>query len=157
MIDTIKAGKVPKWQDVKNLYGKNLQQMVQPTGNSLRTMLCDSPSSPYYNMIAIVDRSGKPYTYGEVYELLQSSGIRSEINFVTSAISNDSLINFLKRRTDTTLSAKSKNTLGFLGEFFVQDLTLKEDLIFRTNVFYDSLAKGFQCRRSSAVGQTFYV
>ena len=148
MIDTIKAGKVPKWQDIKNLYGKNLQQMVQPTGNSLRTMLCDSPSSPYYNMIAIVDRSGKPYTYGEVYELLQSSGIRSEINFVTSAISNDSLINFLKRRTDTTLSSKSKNTLGFLGEFFVQDLTLKEDLIFRTNVFYDSLAKGFSAEEA---------
>jgi hypothetical protein len=148
MIDIIKAGKVPKWQDVKNLYGKNLQQMVQPTGNSFRTMLCDSPSSPYYNMIAIVDRSGKPYTYGEVYELLQSSGIRSEINFVTSAISNDSLINFLKRRTDITLSAKSKNTLGFLGEFFVQDLTLKEDLIFRTNVFYDSLAKGFSAEEA---------
>ena len=38
--------------------------------------------------------------------------------------------------------------MGFLGEFFVQDLTLKEDLIFRTNVFYDSLAKGFSAEEA---------
>ena len=141
MLGNLKQGKLPQWDEVKVMTGQTLGQLTQPRGNSIKTIFADNAGSKYYNEIAIIDPVGRPYTHGEIYELIQSSGIRSEVNFVTSAVDNGQLVNFLKARGVNASVARKYSQK--IGEIFVQDLTIKEDMVFRLNVFYDAVAKGF--------------
>jgi len=141
MLGNLKQGKLPQWDEVKVMTGQTLGQLTQPRGNSIKTIFADNAGSKYYNEIAIIDPAGRPYTHGEIYALIQSSGIRSEVNFVTSSLDNGQLVNFLKARGVNASVARKYSQK--IGEIFVQDLTIKEDMVFRLNVFYDAVAKGF--------------
>ena len=113
-----------------------------------------NPSSRLFNKIALTTPSGKQFTYGELYELVRVSGVRSEFNFVTSSINNGKLLKFLKRNTGKK-SGLGKETIDFIRNApeKLQDLTITEDMVFRIGAMSDALENGASIEAATAIAR----
>jgi hypothetical protein len=112
------------------------------TGNPIKaiqtvTKGSDWGSAGYYQLAGYFGRQKTPYTYGEIYEAIVSSGVRSQSGFVTQVSNQSSIVDFLKR-ADMNVASR---TFGDAVET-LQDLTTSEDLMFRTGIALDGLNQG---------------
>jgi hypothetical protein len=96
------------------------------------------PSGSKYFTEAVRTPSGKVYTYGEISDLIYSSGIRSEHDFVQNALADENMVAFLSvgRKGDTVYD-QLRRASGRLGEF-----TTQEDVMFRASIMIDALKEG---------------
>ena len=114
----------------------------------------NSPSAKMFDVIALTTPSGKQFTYGELYEAVRVSGVRSEFNFVTSSINNAKILKFLKKNTGKK-SGLGKKTIDFIGEAprVLQDLTIQEDIVFRIGAMSDALRNGASIEAATAIAR----
>ena len=111
-------------------------------------------SGRYTHEIAVIDNAGRPYTYGELSNILQTSGVRSEYDFVTQALGNDQLLAYVKRHNGKGYGLGEEG-LGWLSNAIAAskrpykaptealgDLVMKEDLVFRGGVMIQALEEG---------------
>ena len=97
----------------------------------------DWGSPGYYQLAGRYGPQQTPYTYGEIYEAIVASGVRSQTGFVTQVSNQSSIVDFLER---ADMNATSR-TFGDAVET-LQDLTTSEDLMFRTGIALDGLKQG---------------
>lgn len=97
----------------------------------------DFGSARYYNLAGRFGPQQTPYTYGEIYDAIVSSGVRSEYGFSTQVSNQSSIVDFLKRNDMNGLS----RTIGDATDT-LQDLTTAEDLTFRTGIALGALREG---------------
>jgi hypothetical protein len=109
----------------------------------------DFSTPEYFMPSGFKDSSGIPYTYGEIYDAVVRSGVRSEYGFLSDVMVQDGIIGFLTRekKLGTAKSAKElidltyQKTAGRLSEG-LNNVTMKEDLMFRIAVAQKALAEG---------------
>ena len=105
--------------------------------------LASSPGGKMVNEIAVRAPGGAVYTYGDIYEAVRVSGVRSEFSFITSAVNDEALLAWLKRQ-DKAYQGFGKNMLDFLKDApsNLNDLTVAEDMIFRAGAMIKALEEG---------------
>jgi hypothetical protein len=110
------------------------------------------------NQIAVRTKDGKVFTYGEIYEAVRVSGVRSEYNFVTSALDDSSFIKWLENQ--------NKKGVGFgrvMMDFLKQpvnqtatalnELTVLEDMVFRAGSMIKALEEGRSIEEATALAR----
>lgn len=110
----------------------------------------DDASSRYFYEIAVIDKTGRPWTYGELSQAIQTSGVRSEYDFVTRATTDKDMVNYIKRKSKKGFGLGDGAT-GFIENFkdFYRvpteaggSLVMKEDIVFRSTVLLEALEEG---------------
>lgn len=101
------------------------------------------PAARKVNEIAVRTKSGKVYTYGDIYENIRTSGVRSATNFVTTAVNDGSLLNWLNRDHGKGygFGTNMKNWIKGSPEV-INDLTMQEDMVFRAGIMIQALEEG---------------
>jgi hypothetical protein len=98
----------------------------------------DWGSAGYYQVAGYFGpQKNIPYTYGEIYEALVSSGIRSETGFVTQVSNQGAIVDFLRRNEMSSLGGTIDDAVETL-----QNLTTSEDLTFRAGIALNALREG---------------
>ncbi len=97
----------------------------------------DWGSAGYYQLAGRFGPQGTPYTYGEIYEALIASGVRSQTGFVTQVSNQGAIVDFLRRNEMSSLGGTIDDAVETL-----QDLTTSEDLVFRTGIALGALRQG---------------
>ena len=111
--------------------------------------------SPAYNKIAVTDPAGRSYTYGEVYDAVINSGVRSQYSFLQNVISKEELIAYVRSGQAgafKTLGPDGKNKVADSIEYLL-DLYYKaaekprnfadmSDLSFRLGIAHSALKEG---------------
>lgn len=97
----------------------------------------DWGSAGYYQLAGYFGPQKTPYTYGEIYEAIVSSGIRSETGFVTQVSNQGAIVDFLRRNEMSSLGGTIDDAAETL-----QNLTTSEDLTFRVGMALNALREG---------------
>jgi hypothetical protein len=105
------------------------------------------PTGRWFYEIATIDRTGRPWTYGELNEVLLTSGIKSEYEFVTKGLGRDGLTDYIKLRNMKAfgLGPKADKWVQGTTEVISQtpaNLVMKEDQVFRATVMIEALEQG---------------
>ena len=102
-----------------------------------------SPGARKVNEIAVRAPGGAVYTYGDIYEAVRRSGVRSEFSFMTSAVNDDAFLSWLKRAGGKG-EGISKRVIDFIKDApsNLNDLTVTEDLVFRAGAMIKALEEG---------------
>jgi hypothetical protein len=102
-----------------------------------------NPAARKVNEIAVRTKSGKVYTYGDIYENIRTSGVRSASNFVTTSINDGALLNWLNRDHGKGygFGENMKNWIKGAPEV-INDLTMQEDMVFRAGIMIQALQEG---------------
>jgi len=114
-----------------------------------RKIAYTAPNKSSYYQIAVTDKNGRPWTYGELNEIIQRGGARSEASFITSAQEQD-MIAFIK--DSNTLS---EGSIDFIRRRIsgASDLATKEDYIFRAAALKNALESGMSIEEAQQVAR----
>ena len=114
------------------------------------------PTNKWSYEIAVIDKAGRPYTYGELNEILMKSGTTSQADFITKGLGRDGLKNYIKRRN------KARFGVGNKAEAFLEDviksygpnnLVMKEDQMFRAGAMIHALEQGRGIEDATAIAK----
>lgn len=102
------------------------------------------PSKKFFYEVAIIDKAGRPWTYGELNRILLEGGVESQFEFVTKGLGNNGLLNYVKSRNTKNfgLNIKSLNWLDQKTLNIPKGLVMKEDQVFRATAMIDALENG---------------
>ena len=110
-----------------------------------------------YGKVAVRTPDGKIYTNGDIYNLLQKAGVRSQAEFIQAEMSRGGkLIRQIDAMKDKNLSTWSESWLRRLGQSasdkarFPLDLQTYEDMAFRSAVAIQVLREGGSIEEASA-------
>lgn len=113
-----------------------------------------TPGSKLANQIAVTTPSGKTYSYDEIFDAVRVSGVRSELNFVTTVINDGSLIKWLKRH-DGTKEGFGSDMMRWIQDApdKLNDFTMQEDMVFRAGAMIKSLEEGSSIEEATALAR----
>lgn len=94
-------------------------------------------SPEYYQLAGFFGPQKTPYTYGEIYDAVISSGVRSEAGFITQVDNQSAIVNFFERSNFKLPKKIMYDTLDALTA-----LTTAEDLTFRIGIARGALDEG---------------
>jgi len=97
----------------------------------------DWGSAGYYQLAGRFGPQQTPYTYGEIYDAVVSSGVRSQTGFITQVSNQGAIVDFLRRNEMSSLGGTIDDAASTL-----QDLTTAEDLTFRVGIALGALREG---------------
>jgi hypothetical protein len=104
--------------------------------------------------IAVRDPAGRVYTYGQIYETLRTSGIRTEYSWLTSAVDDGSLVAFLKKNNGRK-QGFGQNMLDGIARVSdgLGEIVMAEDLVFRAGAMIDALKEGRSIEEAVALAR----
>ena len=121
-----------------------------------------SKGSEKFDEVAVRSPTGKTYTFGEVYQMLESAGIKSEYTYITSALTDGTLLRMIEDNTTGT----SKTFKDIMVEFAKNErdgfkrvvdkanyLATGSDMAFRASVFIESVEAGADASEALALAR----
>jgi len=121
-----------------------------------------SKGSKKFDEVAVRSPTGKTYTFGEVYQMLESAGIKSEYTYITSALTDGTLLRMIQDNTTGTSKTFKNIMIQFLknerdGFKRVVDkanyLATGSDMAFRASVFIESIEAGADSSEALALAR----
>ena len=106
------------------------------------TFNASSPGEHSFYKVATTDKAGRQYTYGEINAGLLESGVRSEFGWLKNELSNDDLLNFLRRQGLSNGAVDWMKGWANKPSSYLADFTTSEDLVFRAAVVIRELEEG---------------
>ena len=98
-----------------------------------------TPQSADYYKVAVTDRFGRSYTYGEIYKAIESKGVATDLSYARSLLQDGEIIKLFK---DAGLSEKNIKTV--LGDTysFITGLPIQADMAHRVGNTINAIRKG---------------
>jgi hypothetical protein len=116
-----------------------------------------SVNSSKYGQIALKTKSGQIYTYGDLFKILQKSGVRNQFQFIRTQLKDGSqFVKELNRMQSKHLSDRVVSFFSGLNKILVDKplyLQTLEDYVFRSAVLTKALEEGRSVQESAALAR----